>query len=428
MLDIKFIRDHSAEVKTAATQKKLSVDIDALLGVDDQRRQLQGRVDDLKSQQHQANDLMAKANPDSKAEQVKLLRKVADEVKQLEALQTTIQQKFDELMFQVPNIPDAKVPIGSSEADNVEVKVVGEIPQFDFPIKDHISLGQDLDIIDVERGVKVTGNRGYYLKGLGAQLEIALMSYGLDFLRKRGFTQFMTPLMANDQWFYGTGYFPWMQTETYKAVSRDKEQHLIGSSEITLCAYHAGEVLDPAALPKRYTAWTPCFRTEVGSYGKDTKGLYRVRQFNKVEQVILCENNDVAAMEIFEEICKNAEDFLTSLNLPFHVLELCTGEMGAAQKYKRDIETWMPSRQGYGETHSCSWMGEFQARRLNIRYKNTEGKMQYCQTLNNTLVASPRLLIPLLEINQQADGSVKIPEVLQPYLGGVTSIPVVSGV
>ena len=422
MLDIKFIREHIEIVRQAAVQKKLSLNLDELLTADDDRRQLQKRLDDLRAVQHQANAEVAKASDQEKQTKIELLRKLADEVKQLERLFATIHERYEALMVQVPNVPDAKVPVGSSEADNVEIKTVGTIPHFSFLPKDHLTLGTELGIIDVERGVKVTGKRGYYLKGLGAQLEIALMSYGLDWLRERGFIQFMTPLMALDEFFYGTGYFPWSQAETFKAMASDKTQNLIGSSEITLCAYHAHETLELSDLPKRYTAWTPCFRTEVGSYGKDTKGLYRLRQFNKVEQVIICKNDDAVAMELFEEIMKNSEDFLTSLEIPFRVVELCTGEMGAPQKYKRDIESWMPSRQCYSETHSCSWLGDFQARRLRIMYRDTNGKKHYCQTLNNTLVASPRLLIPLLEIHQQADGSVTLPQVLHKYMNGVASI------
>ncbi|MDP3971174.1 MAG: serine--tRNA ligase [bacterium] len=422
MLDIKFIRENIELVKQAAEQKNIEVSITELLDVDAERRKLQKRIDDLKSEQHNANQEIATAPDDLKRDKIKLMRKIALEVKDLERIFGKVEQEFREIMLNIPNIPDPKVPVGKDENDNVEIKTVGEIPKFDFVPKDHITLGNELGIIDVERGVKVTGTRGYYLKGAGAQLEIALMTYALDFLRERGFTQFVTPLMTYQDYFFGTGYFPWMKDETFRALDKEKEQHLIGSSEITLCAYHADETLSVEELPKKYTAWTPCFRTEVGSYGKDTKGLYRLRQFNKVEQVILCQNDDMIAMELFEEIMKNSEEFMETLDLPFRVMELCTGEMGAPQKYKRDIETWMPSRNGYGETHSCSWMGDFQARRLQLRYKDNDGKTQFCQTLNNTLAASPRLLIPLLEIHQQADGSVKLPQVLHPYMKGLAEL------
>lgn len=422
MLDIKYIREHSEIVQKSAQDKGVTVDINRLLDVDEERRKLQKRVDDLRSEQNNANDAIAQAEGTLREEKIKLMRKLATEVKELERIYVKVEQEFNELMWQIPNVPDARVPVGTSADDNKELVKVGDIPQFAFEPKDHITLGKDLGIVDIERGVKITGSRGYYLKGLGAQLEIAIMTYALDFLRERGFMQFVTPLMAYEEFFYGTGYFPWMKDETFKAVDKEKEQHLIGSSEITLCAYHADEVLTETDLPKRYTAWTPCFRTEVGSYGKDTKGLYRLRQFNKVEQVILCRNDDAEAQAIFEEILKNAQDFLETLELPYRVMELCTADMGAGQKYKRDIETWMPSRTSYGETHSCSWMGEFQARRLNLRYKDNAGKVQYCQTLNNTLAASPRLLIPLLEIHQQEDGSVKLPQVLHKYMNGLAEL------
>ncbi len=423
MLDIKFIRANPDQVTTAANEKNLPIDVPALIALDDQRRTLQQAADTIRSQQHQANQAVAQADGQEKKAKISELKATAEKLHELEQQSKTIEEQYNQAMLSVPNIPDQRVPRGSGPADNKELKRVGALPKFDFEAKDHLTLGRELDLIDIARGVKVSGSRSYYLKGWGARLENALMTFGLDWLRQRGFTQFATPLLADAKWFYGTGYFPWMANETFTAVARDRQQHLIGSSEVTLCALHGDEILTDTELPKRYTAWTPCFRTEVGSYGKDTHGLFRVRQFNKIEQVVICPDDDDLAMQLFEELITNAEDFLTALELPYRVMELCTGEMGAGQKYKRDIETWMPSRQSYGETHSCSWLGTFQARRLGLRYR-AAGKIHYCQTLNNTLAASPRLLIPLLEINQQADGSIKIPLVLQPYLGGATSIRV----
>lgn len=423
MLDIKFIRDNQDLVKQAALNKSIDLNLTKLLSVDEERRKLQKRIDDLKSEQNKANaEIVNTEDPTQREEKIMLMRKVAEEVRELDRIQQKVEQEFHDAMLQVPNVPDQRVPIGKDESANVELKQVGTVPQFDFEPKDHITLGQDLGLIDVDRGVKVTGTRGYYLRGIGSQLEQAVMTYALDFLRERGFTQFSTPLIANEEFFQGTGYFPWMRDETFKAVDKEREQYLIGSSEVTLCAYHADEILTESELPKRYTACTPCFRTEVGSYGKDTHGLYRMRQFTKVEQVIIAPNSEEVAMQLFEELMKNSEDLLQTLELPYRVMELCTGEMGAGQKYKRDIETWMPSRQGYGETHSCSWLGDFQARRLNIRYTDAGGNKQFCQTLNNTLAASPRLLIPLLEVHQQADGSVVLPQALHPYMNGLSVI------
>ncbi|MBI2415105.1 MAG: serine--tRNA ligase [Candidatus Kerfeldbacteria bacterium] len=419
MLDIKYIREHSAIVQQAAKHKGIDINIEQLLLVDDQRRSVQKKLDDLRAEQGRANQAIAQAVAEDKATRIATMRTLADTIKILEQEFQTVDQLFEQLMYQVPNVPANTVPIGADASANVELSTVGQPPVFSFTPLDHLTLGKQLKLIDAERGVKVAGSRAYYLTGRGAQLELALMCYGLDFLRARGFTQLATPLMAAGEFFYGTGHFPWNENETFKALDKDREYYLIGSAEITLCAYHAHETLQQAELPKRYTAWTPCFRTEVGSYGKDTKGLYRVRQFNKVEQVMLCVNDDTSAMQLFEELMRNAEDFLQSLELPYRVMELCTGDMGAGQKYKRDIETWMPSRQSYGETHSCSWLGDFQARRLNLRYR-VAGKTNYCQTLNNTLVASPRMLIPLLENHQHADGSVQLPAVLHKYMNGLT--------
>lgn len=427
MLDIKFIRDNAARVAEAAKQKGIDVNVQALLDVDEERRSLQKRIDDLRAEQKNANDEIASAEEGKKEEKILLMRKIALEVKDLERIYSKVESEFRELMLTIPNIASDNVPVGDGEDDNVLLSTHGEPTQFDFEPKDHIELATALGILDTERGTKVTGSRGYYLKGLGAQLESAVLQYALDFLNSRGFTQLTTPLMTYSDFFYGTGYFPWMKDETFRAMDKDKEQLLIGSAEITLCAYHADEIVEKDALPYQYTASTPCFRTEVGSYGKDTHGLYRVRQFNKVEQVIICENDDAQSMDLFEALMNNAEEFLQSLELPYRVMELCTKEMGAPQKYKRDIETWMPSRNAYGETHSCSWMGDFQARRLNIRYTDNEGNRQYCQTLNNTLAASPRLLIPLIENHQQADGSIRLPQVLQKYMNGLAVIEAPKG-
>lgn len=422
MLDIRYIRENKDKVVQAAQQKGIEVNINQLLDIDTERRKLQKRIDDLKSEQNNANESIAQAADADKQDKIKLMRKLALEVKDLEKIFSKVEKEFRDLLITVPNVPSERTPVGKGEADNVQLDVVGEIPTFDFEPLDHLTLGKNLGLIDVDRGVKVTGNRGYYLTGVGAQLEMALMQYGVDFLRERGFTQMSTPLMAYEEYFIGTGYFPWMRDETFKAVDKEKEQHLIGSAEITLCAYHADETLPAETLPKRYMAWTPCFRTEVGSYGKDTRGLYRLRQFNKVEQVVFCEPNEDTAMQLFNELLTNAKDFIQSLELPFRVMELCTGEMGAPQKYKNDIETWMPSRNAYGETHSCSWMGDFQSRRLNIRTKDADGKLVHCYTLNNTLVASPRLLIPLLENHQTTDGRVVLPQVLHKYMNGLAEI------
>jgi len=274
--------------------------------------------------------------------------------------------------------------------------------------------------LDIPRGVKLAGTRSYFLKGDGALLEMATLKYTLDKLVSKGFTPFLVPHLVTDFAMTGTSYFPGGEEQAYR-VEKDNV-NLIGTSEVSVTAYHSGEILKEEELPKKYTGYSPCYRREAGTYGKDTHGLYRIHQFQKVEQVILCKNDPEESKKMHEMLLKNAEEVLQDLKLPYRVVAVCTGDMGQGQYYKNDIETWMPSRDSYGETHSCSTFHEFQSRRLNMRYKDKDGKIHFCHTLNNTCIASPRILIPILEIYQQKDGTVKIPEVLRPYMGGKTVI------
>jgi seryl-tRNA synthetase len=292
--------------------------------------------------------------------------------------------------------------------------------------KDHVALGEALDIIDIPRGVKVSGARSYYLKGDGARLQQAVMRYTMDHLTKKGWELFTPPLMASWECLMGTGFFPGAEEQTY-AVGAEQERekpfqgdnnYLIGTSEVTVCSYHKDEVLKEEDLPKRYAGYSACFRREAGTYGKDTHGLYRVHQFEKVEQVVLCKADQEEGLKLFEEIRTNAEEVLQALELPYRIVDVCTGDMGKGKVFMQDIETWMPSRESYGETHSCSYLGSFQARRLNIKYETSDGKKEFCHTLNNTCIASPRILIPILEIYQNKDGTITIPKVLREYMGG----------
>ncbi len=422
MLDIKFIRENLTIVKSAAEKKQIEVDFDRLLELDDERRTLTTKFESLRAKQNQASDQIAKAEPEKKQELIAAMKVIADQAHEAKDALQAIDAEYKNLLMTVPQIPVDTAPEGGEEANTV-IKKTGEPKNFDFPIKDHIELGKDLDIIDVERGVKLMGTRGYILKGQGAQLEMALMQYALDFLRERGFTQLSTPVMAQRRFFEGTGHFPFAEEETFKVLDQRDEQKLflVGTSEIPLCGYHADEILEEETLPRKYCAFTNCFRTEVGSYGKDTAGLYRVKQFMKVEQVILMKNDPEAAAEMLRTILVYAEEFLTTLELPHQVLQIATGDMGAGKVEMFDIETWMPSRESYGETHSASNLGDWQARRLNLKYKDGETKM-YCYTLNNTLIASPRVLIALLENHQQADGSIHIPQALRPYMNNLSKI------
>ncbi|MCC6954449.1 MAG: serine--tRNA ligase, partial [Deltaproteobacteria bacterium] len=310
------------------------------------------------------------------------------------------------------------VPDGATDADNVETRKWGTIPEFGFAPRDHLDLGTMLDIVDIERGVKVAGSRNYFLKGDGMRLQHAVLQLALDLLHRKGYTLMDPPHVVSYQAMMGTSYFPGGEENAYHLDERDNELYLIGTSEVPVCSYHTEEILELNSLPRRYAGYSPCYRREAGTYGKDTRGLYRIHQFYKVEQVVLCEASADSSRQMHAELLGNAEELLQMLKIPYRVVDVCTGDMGQGQVYKNDIESWMPSRNGYGETHSCSSFYEFQSRRLNIRYKDAQGRNRLCHTLNNTLIASPRILIPLLELNQQADGSVRIPEPLRPYMGG----------
>ncbi len=411
MIDIQYIRDNADKVKVAAKNKNREVDIDRLLSLDTARRELIQKSQVLREERNQ----IASQRPPSQ-EQIERGKAIKEELKHIEEDLKKTETEFNELMLYVPNVPLDEVPIGHDETANKELKKWGEPAKFDFEIKDHITLGTELDIFDLERGSKISGFRGYFLKNEGAILHLALLFYVFQKLNKKGYTPFIAPSIVKQFTLYGSGHFPWgSEQDVYKL--NEEDMYLSGTAEIPITAYHSGEVLQEKDLPKRYVGFSPCFRKEAGAYGKDTKGLYRLHEFWKIEQVILGKNDLDEARKIHEELEENAEGILQDLKLPYRQLLMCTGDMGEPQLKKYDIETWMPSRQGYGETMSNSIMGEFQARRLNIRYKTKEGKTEYVYTFNNTAVASPRILIAILENYQQADGTVKVPEVLVPYTG-----------
>lgn len=420
MLDIKFIRENVEALKKAAKDKNVSCDVDALIKVDDERREYLQKIEALRAEQNKASEEIAKAAKDEKQAKIAEMKKVSDKLKKLEGDYQEIEAKFKELMYTVPSVPDPEVPVGKDESGNEEVKKWGDVPDFDFKAKDHITLGQDLDIVDFERGAKLSGSRFYFLKNEGALLELAVLRFSLDHMVKKGYSPMLVPLLVRDEAMYGTGYFPFGKEEAYY-MEKD-ELSLIGTAEVSLTAYHMNEILEEGDLPKKNVGISPCFRREAGSYGKDTKGLYRIHQFQKVEQVIVCKNDKEESKKFHQEILENAEEVLQALKLPYRVMNLCTGDLGAGQIQKFDIETWMPSRDSYGETHSASRFYDYQARRANLKYRDKDGKVQFCHTLNNTVIASPRILIPILEIYQQKDGSVKVPEVLVPYMGGITEI------
>lgn len=417
MLDVKFIRDNLDICKEAAKNKNREVDWEKLLSLDEKRRELIGKSEVVRGQRNKVS------GPASDEKVREAGKKLKEELKKLEDELRNVEAEFNALMLTVPNVPDKSVPIGKNSSGNVEVRRWGEIPKFsakggpasggDFPVKDHIALGKSLDLIDLERGAKVGGSRAYFLKNEAAQMEFAVLFYTFQKLIKKGYTPLIAPSLVREFTLFGNGQFPWGREEVYHLEKDDA--YLAGTAEVPVTAYLSDEMLKEEELPKKFVAFSPCFRREAGSYGKDTKGVYRLHQFNKVEQVIISTNDMNNSFTLHDELLANAEEILQDLELPYHVMLMCTGDMGEPQVKKYDIETWMPSRNAYGETMSDSFMGDFQARRLKIRYKTKDGRVNFCHTLNNTAIASPRILIAILENYQQKDGSIRIPKVLQPY-------------
>ena len=353
-------------------------------------------------------------------EAIAQMRLVAEESRELEEPLREVEAAFEALMLRVPNVPADDVPEGLTDADNVVLKTWGDLPRFDFPPRDHVELGERLDIIDIPRAVKLAGSRTYFLKNAGVLLEQAVLQFALHHMVRKGFTPMLVPHLVKDEAMVGTAYFPGGQEQTYRLP--EDQLNLIGTAEVPVTAYHTDEILRADELPKYYVGLSSCYRREAGTYGKDTRGLYRIHQFQKVEQVVLCANDPAVSSQEHEHILHNAEELLQALHLPYRVVIVCGGDLGIPQVKKYDIETWMPGRQAYGETHSASKFHDFQARRLRLRYRDQDGTIRFLHTLNNTVIASPRILIPLLELNQRADGSVAIPEVLQPYMGGMQEI------
>jgi seryl-tRNA synthetase len=420
MIDIKLIRSDPDKYIKAASDKNVSADIPALIAADTELLAINQELQDARTAQNAAGKQIAELSGQEKTDAIMSVQSLKKQIADLESRLEQVQPKFDELMLLVAQPASDDSPLGKDDTENVELRIVGEIPSFDFELKDHVELGEALDIIDIPRGVKLAGSRNFILKGAGAMLQQAVLRLAIDQMIGKGYQLMTVPVLVNEDIMYGTGYFPLGRDQAYLA-ERDN-MSLVGTAEVPLTAYHGGEILDASDLPKKYIAVSTCFRREAGAAGKDTRGLYRVHTFDKVEQVVIGLNDQTQSIDYHQEILANSEDVLKALELPYRVVNVCTGDLGQGQVQKFDIETWMPSRESYGETHSASRFYEFQARRLNIRYRDEDGKVQFCHTLNNTVIASPRVLIPLLELNQNADGSINIPQALRQYMGGLAKI------
>ncbi len=414
MLDIKFIRENLDIVKQAAVKKKIKIDLDRLVTLDDERRTLLGQLEEKKAEQNQVSGDIASADEAKRATLIESMQKVKADAQAIEEKLKPVMEEWQSLMLQVPQVPDMTVPDGESDEDNVEYSTSGEKTKFDFEPKDHVELMTKHNMVDFERGAKVHGFRGYYLLNDGALLSWAIWNYAQAFFLKKGFSPVLPPAIVRKSNLYGTGHLPNDAEDVYRTQDDD---YLIGTAEIPVMAYYSDEVLDQKQFPIKFLGFSPCFRREAGSYSKDVKGLIRVHEFFKLEQVILCEASHEESVKWHEWLNRNTEEFIESLGIPYRTVLNCGADIGQGQVKKYDIELWVPKEEKYREISSASYFHDFQTRRFNIRYKDSEGKMRFAHSLNCTAIPTPRILVSLIENFQQADGSIKIPDVLVPYLG-----------
>ena len=416
MLDIKFIRENKEIVQEGARKKRIDFNVDDLLKADDRRRELLSSIEKKRAEQNQWSEKIVGAfDAATKTQLIIEMQLLKGRLQKEEEEQKEVMKKWQTLMIQAPNIPDMSVPEGESDADNKEVKVWGEIPKFSFVPKSHIEIMENLGMVDLEKGAKISGFRGYFLKNDAVLLNFAIWQFVSDHFNFKGdFSQMIVPSLVRRETLVGTGYLPQGEEDMYKTQDND---YLAGTAEVSTMSYFADEVLNAGDLPKKVLAFSPSFRREAGSHGKDTKGIFRVHEFFKFEQVILCEASHEESVKRHEELLGNAEEIMQALKIPYRVVVNCTGDLGLGQVKKYDIEAWVPSENRYRETHSCSYFHDFQTRRLNIRYKDKDGKLRFAHSLNNTAIATPRILVSIIENNQQEDGTIAVPEVLQKYMG-----------
>jgi seryl-tRNA synthetase len=437
MLDLRYVLENLTEARAALARRSPAAaqTLDAIGALAEERSRVIQRVQALREEKNAANADMAKLDKQSDAFKARRdsLKRISDESKELDVQERRVNQQLEEVLLGVPNLPDPNIPDGKSEADNVEVRRVGEVPRFDFKVKDHVELGLELGILDFERASKLSGARFSVLKGLGARLERALMMFMLDVhSNEHGYTEVWPPALVNDESLRGTGQLPkfgadlfriapdWQAAQTEKD-EKPRELYLIPTAEVPLTNLHRDEILDAAALPIHYCAYTPCFRSEAGSHGRDTRGLIRQHQFDKVELVRF--ETPERAPEALEELVKHAETVLSKLGLAYRTVLLCAADLSASARRCYDIEVWLPGQDTYREISSCSWFGDYQARRARIRYRAKQGdKPQLLHTLNGSGLAIGRTLVAILEQYQNADGSVRVPAALVPYMGGVDVI------
>ncbi|MCP8310560.1 MAG: serine--tRNA ligase [Candidatus Methylarchaceae archaeon HK01M] len=421
MLDIKFIRENQDLIRMMLKMRGMDVSLDSLINYDRKRREIITLSQELKHKRNLVAEKIAKMKKENKDAQreIEEMKKISDEIAIADVKIRKLGEKIKEIMMVIPNIPDKTVPQGKDESDNVEIRRWGELPNLQFQPKDHIDLGLQMDLIDIEGAAKVAGARFYYLKGDLVMLNLALIKFGLEFMRKKGFTILQTPYMLRRDVVEGCVTLSDFEDAIYKVEEEDL--YLLATSEHSIAGLHKDEILEGKMLPLKYAGISPCYRKEAGAHGRDTKGIFRVHQFEKVEQFVFCRPKD--SWEIHELLIKNAEEIFQLLEIPYRIMNVCIGDLGTVAAKKYDLEAWLPGQGKYREMVSCSICLEFQARRLNIRYREKPNeKPMFVHTLNSTAIATERTLIAIMENYQEEDCSIRIPEVLRPYMDGLEVI------
>lgn len=422
MLDIKFILENKQLVREGLIKKGYTnIDLDNLISLHSQVTKLKTSSQALAEERNKLSNSIKSASQEERPAIIAKSKEVGEELKRQLADLDDLQAKFDDLMLRMPNLPSPQAPQGKDDTENVVLRKVGDLPKFDFTPRDHIELMELNDWSEMERVTKVSGARTYAIKNELSRLELAIHMFVLDKLAANGFTTITVPSLAKQKPLYGMGYLPFSSDEIYYMPADDL--YLSGTAELVLNSLHADEILNENQLPVLYAGFSPCFRREAGAAGKDTRGLVRVHQFMKTEQFVICKNDINESEEWHQKLLSISEEVLRDLELPYQVVDICTGDMGAPKYRQYDLEAWVPSQNCYRETHSCSNITDWQARRTNLRYRdNADGKVKFAHTLNNTGIATPRALVPFIECHQNADGTVNIPVKLRPYLGGKVKI------
>jgi seryl-tRNA synthetase len=416
MLDIKFIIENIELVKEGCRKKHRKIDIDKIVQLDGERRNLIKEIDELRARQNIVSKEIPQKSGADKENLLNEMKQVKENLKIKQQELEDIEEILNELLLKVPNPPQDDVPEGLDDQDNKIERTFGEPTKFNFKAKDHVTIGKNLDLIDLEKGAEISGARFYYIKNDLVLLEFALIQYALSKIMPKGFKPILPPILVREQAMMGTGFFPAEKNEIYHVNPEDDDLYLIGTGEVPLCMLHYDEILDEKDLPLRYVAFSPCFRREAGSYGKDTHGIIRVHQFDKIEMFSFVHPNK--SKEEHDLLVSIEEEIVQGLKLPYQLVNVCGGDLGDPAAKKIDIEAWIPTQGRYREITSCSNTTSFQARRSKIRFKNAEGKKDYVHTLNGTGIAMARMFVAILENYQNEDGSVTIPEVLRPYMGG----------